>query len=212
MGRELATALADLEEEKVHEIVTQRLKAGDDPYSLLEELRDGLSIVGERYNKNEYFLSELIMSGEIFKEATSLIEPLLKTKPPREALGKVVIGTPQGDIHDMGKNIVVMLLRGAGFEVFDLGVDVAPQTFLEKLQKTQASILGFSALMTPSFMPMKETVEALKKAGLRGKVKVIIGGGVTNEMVREYVGADAQPIDGMEGVEICRKFVRGDRA
>ena len=208
MGSNLADAIADLEEQEVLKMVAQRLEAGDEPLSLVEQLRQGMNIVGERYKNKEYFLSELIMASEIFKEAAAVIEPRLTKDSTPEVLGKVVVGTAQGDIHEIGKNILAVLLRSAGFEVHDLGVDVAPQTFLHELKETQAPLLGISGLITPSFEPMKETVQALENAGLREKVKVIIGGGVTTEWVRQYVGADAQTLDAMEGVDLCRKFVK----
>ena len=208
MGSELTTAMADLKEQEVQELVVQRLQSAVIPNVLLEELHQGLDIVGERYSKNEYYLSELILSSEIFKQAAALIEPHIKNEGVKKVIGKVVIGTPRGDIHDIGKNIAVTLLKIAGFEVFDLGVDVNPQIFIEKIQETNASILGLSVLITPAFKPMKETVDLLNQAGLRDRVKVIIGGGVTNEQVRDYVGADAQTMDAAEGVEICKKFVK----
>ena len=196
MAKTLAQALADLEE---------------DPFKLIEELRYGMEIVGERYKKGGYFLSELIMSGEIFRDAMSLIEPKVKAAAPRVMLGRVVIGTAQGDIHDIGKDIAATILRTAGFEVFDLGVDVVPQMFVEKIKETGATILGMSALITTSFGSMKETVNILAKEGLRDSVKVIIGGGVTTPTVREYVGADAQTLDAVEGLDLCRKFVSSGR-
>ena len=211
MSKTLADALADLEEETVRQMVEDRLKAEEDPFKLIEELRGGMEIVGERYRKGDYFLSELIMSSEIFKDAMSLIEPLVRAAAPRVALGRMVMGTAQGDIHDMGKNITATLLRTAGFEVFDLGVDVAPQAFVDKIKETGATILGMSALITPSFGSMKEAVDILVKEGLRDKVKVIIGGGVTTPTARDYVGADAQTLDAMEGLELCREFVGAAR-
>lgn len=211
MTKTLANTLADLEEEAVRQMVEDRLKAEEDPFKLIEELRGGMDIVGERYRKGDYFLSELIMSSEIFKDAMSLIEPLVKAAAPGVALGRMVMGTAQGDIHDMGKNITATLLRTAGFEVFDVGVDVAPQAFVDKIKETGATILGMSALITPSFGPMKEVVDILVNEGLRDKVKVIIGGGVTTPTARDYVGADAQTLDAMEGLELCREFVGAGR-
>lgn len=211
MTKTLANALADLEEEAVRHTVEDRLKAEEDAFKLIQELRDGMEIVGERYRKGDYFLSELIMSSEIFKDAMSLIEPMVRTAVPVVALGSVVMGTAQGDIHDIGKNITATLLRTAGFDVFDLGVDVAPQAFVDRIKETGATILGMSALITPSFGPMKEAVDILTREGLRDKVKVIIGGGVTTPTARDYVGADAQTLDAVEGLELCREFVGAGR-
>ena len=207
MEGKLAKAVADLDEEGAVELVEEGLKVGVAPYTFIEECRQGMDMVGELYRKKTYFLSELIMSSEVFKAVMKRLGPLLEAGSEGQVVGRVVLGTPQGDIHDIGKGITATLLQTAGFKVFDLGVDVAPQTFVAKLKETGAQILGMSALLTPSFGPMKEAVELLAREGLRGKVKVIIGGGVTTEVVREYVGADAQTLDVMEGVEVCRRFV-----
>ena len=207
---ELAEALANLEEDKVRELVQKRIASNSDPMSLVDELRQGMDIVGERYKSKEYFLSELIISGEIFKESMAAIEPKLKGANRGEPLGKIVLGTVKGDIHNIGKDIVATLLTAAGFEVYDLGIDVPSDKFIDKLQETGSSILGMSGLLTPAFESMKETVKALEAAGLRSKVKVIIGGGIVTEQVGKYVGADAFTDDASEGVETCRGFVRAN--
>ena len=205
---ELAEALANLEEDNVNEIVKKRLDAGEDPLSILDECRQGMDIVGERYKAGDYFLSELIVSGEIFKESMKLIEPNLKADQDSSQAAKVVLGTVKGDIHNIGKDIVTILLKGAGFEVYDLGIDVPPQAFVDKLKETGARILGMSGLLTPSFDSMKETVESVKEAGLRDEVKIVIGGGVVTEIVQRHTGADAFTDDGLEGVDICKRFVQ----
>jgi len=205
---EIAEALANLEEDKVNELVKNRLDAGEDPMSLLDECRQGMDIVGDRYKAGEYFLSELIVSGEIFKESMNLIEPRMKAGQGSEQATKVVLGTVKGDIHNIGKDIVAILLKGAGFEVYDLGIDVPPQAFVDKLKETGAPILGMSGLLTPSFDSMKETVESVKEAGLRDKVKIVVGGGIVTEIVQRHTGVDAFTNDGLEGVEICRRFAK----
>jgi len=204
---ELAEALAGLEEDKVAKLVQQKLDSGDDPMAILNDCRRGMDIVGERYKAGDYFLSELIVSGEIFKDSMKLIEPLLKTGANASAT-KIVLGTVKGDIHNIGKDIVAVLLKGAGFEVYDLGIDVKPAAFVDKLKETGAPILGMSGLLTPSFDSMKETIEAVKEAGLRDKVKIVIGGGVVTELVQRHTGADAFTDDGLEGVEICKQFAK----
>ena len=204
---EIANGLADLEEEKVAGLVTEKLSGGVDPAALVAELRQGMGIVGERYKTGDYFLSELIVSGEIFKDSMKLIEPHLGTTAEGETPAKIVLATVKGDIHNIGKDIVAVLLKGAGFEVYDLGTDVSPQALVDKLKETEAGILGMSGLLTPSFDSMKETVEAIAAAGLRDKVKIIIGGGVVTELVQRHTGADAHTDDGLEGVHICRRFV-----
>jgi 5-methyltetrahydrofolate--homocysteine methyltransferase len=165
-----------------------------------------MNFVGERYKAGEYFLSELIVSGEIFKESMKLIEPHLKTNNRSSKMIKVVLGTVKGDIHNIGKDIVALLLKVYGFEVYDLGIDVPPNAFIDKLKETNATILGMSGMLTPSFEMMRETVEVLKTAKLRGNVQVIIGGGIVTELVKRYTGADAWTDDALEGVEICKRL------
>jgi methanogenic corrinoid protein MtbC1 len=167
-----------------------------------------MDIVGQRYKSGEYFLSELIVSGEIFKDSMKIIEPHLKAGREGDRLSQIVLGTVKGDIHNIGKDIVAILLKGAGFEVHDLGIDVAPGTFVDKLKETGALILGMSGLLTPSFESMKETVQAVEAAGMRNKVKIIIGGGIVTELVKKHTGADAFTDDGLEGVEICKRFAQ----
>jgi 5-methyltetrahydrofolate--homocysteine methyltransferase len=136
----------------------------------------------------------------------AIIEPKLEGLV-QERIGKMVIGTPKGDIHDLGKNIFTTLAKGAGFEVHDLGVDVPIEKFVEAVEKVKPDVLGFSALITTAFEPMKIVVDQLSAKGLRDSLKVIVGGGVTNDKVREYVGADAQVNDAVKGLDLCRAFV-----
>ena len=206
---DLANAIADLKEDEVKKIVQDRIAAGTDPLSIVDECRKGMEIVGDRYKNKEYFLGELIMSGEIFKDAMSVIEPRLKVGQAGKPLAKMVLGTAKGDIHNIGKDIAATLLKVAGFEIYDVGIDVPPDVFVQKIKETGAPILGISGLLTPSFESMKQTIQALEAAGLRDRVKGIIGGGIVTEVVRKYVGADAFTDDAPEGVEICRKFVVG---
>lgn len=208
---QLAEALANLDEDEVAKLVRERVDAGVQAVSIVNECRTGMDIVGERYKRGEYFLSELVVSGEIFKDCMRVIEPHLKTGEQTDTVARIVLGTVKGDIHNIGKDIVALLLTAAGFEVYDLGIDVEPRVFVEKLAETGAPILGMSGLLTPSFDAMKETVEALEGAGLRGKVRVVVGGGVVTEMVRKYVGADAYASDGLRGVDLCKEFARGLR-
>jgi methanogenic corrinoid protein MtbC1 len=203
---ELANAIADLKEDEVKEIVKSRIYSGADPMSIVDECRKGMEIVGERYKNKEYFLGELIMSGEIFKEAMATVGPKLKAGQSAKPIAKMVLGTAKGDIHNIGKDIVATLLNAAGFEIYDVGIDVAPEVFVNKLKETGASILGISGLLTPSFESMKLTVQAMEAGGLRDNVKIIIGGGIVTEIVRKYVGADAFTDDASEGIEICKKL------
>lgn len=206
MSETLATMLAELKEEETLKEVAKALDAGTDPLQLLEGLRDGMSEVGRLFEEKEYYLSELIMSAEIFKQAVALIEPRLAAGSGTPK-GSVVLGTVKGDIHDIGKNIVAALLRCDGYEVHDLGVDIPAEAFVRKLQETGAPVLALSGLLTLAFDSMKETVESLGQAGLRDKVKVIIGGGPVNEKVMEYAGADAWGMDAAQAVKLVDRFV-----
>ena len=205
---ELSSALANLEEDKVSQLIKKELASGKEGMAVLAELRKGMDEVGQRYKKGEYFLSELIVSGEIFKESMKMLEPAL-TKDGGGPTTGIVIGTVKGDIHNIGKDIVVTMLKGAGFEVYDLGIDVPVKVFVDKVVETKAKVVGMSGLLTPSFESMKQTVDALKEAGLRDKVKIIIGGGVVTELVKRHTGADAFTDDAMEGLEIIGKWAKG---
>jgi len=205
---EIGRALGALKFTEVMALVDQAIAAGRDPLDILEDCRSGMDQVGELYSRGEYFLAELIMSADLFKKAAAKLEPLLLNNPGRAALGAAVIATPQGDIHDIGKNIVATLLKAAGFEVYDLGVDVPPETIVEQTVKTEAKIVALSALITPTFESMKKTVDLLKERNLREGRFVIVGGGPTSLAVRDYVGADAWTLDPKAGVNLCRRFAQ----
>ena len=168
---------------------------------------EGMSIVGEKFEKGEYFLSELIVAGEIGKEITKLLDPYLKAEETRlEKLGRVVIGTVRGDLHDIGKNIVAMMLEAAGFEVVDLGADVPPEKFVEAVKEHDANIVAMSALLTVTMPEMKNVIDELKKTGLRDKVKVIVGGAPVTEEYAKSIGADGYGETAVEGVRICKQW------
>ena len=209
MSEGLSKALVELERDEVIKTVKSRAEKGEDPIQILEECRRGMTIVGERFQKGEYFLAELLLSAEIFKGAVAILEPYLAKARPSKPLGKVVLATLRGDIHDLGKNIVATLLRAQGFEVYDLGVDVDPAVGVKKVKETKPEFVGFSALITTAFASMKEAAEMLEEAGLRDQLKLMIGGGVTTPMVKDYVGADFQTTDAMEGVAYCMKVIGG---
>jgi 5-methyltetrahydrofolate--homocysteine methyltransferase len=203
---DIANALADLKIDDVPRMVKEKLDAGVDAMSIIDECRQGMEIVGERYKEGRYFLGELIVSGKILESSMKVVETELADSIKPGDATVVVIGTVKGDIHQLGKDLVAVLLKGAGFEVHDLGIDVAPQAFVDKIRETGATILGMSGLLTTSFTSMKDTVDAVVEAGLRDKVKVVVGGGVVTELVLRHTGADAFTRDGLEGVDICKRF------
>jgi methanogenic corrinoid protein MtbC1 len=207
MAKDLVNTLADLKEEEALKIVKDRLSAGEDSLKILEDARKGMEIVGNRFASSDYFIPDLVYSGEILKEVTELVKPKLNKAAESKKLGKIVFGTVAGDIHDIGKDIVVFMLDVNGFEVHDLGVDVPVQKFVEKIKETDAPIVGLSGFLALAFDSMKETVEAIKAAGLRDKVKVMIGGGQITDEVKNYTGADAYGKDAMTGVTLAKKWI-----
>ena len=207
MSEELTKAVADLEEKEALKLTQEKLDRGENPQSVLEESRKGMELVGKRFSDGEYFLPELIYSGEIFKEIAEIVKPKLTQDVQSKRIGKCIIGTVAGDIHDIGKDIVVFMLDVSGFEVYDLGVDVPPQKFVEKIKETNAPIVGLSGFLTLAFDSMKETVEAIKEAGLRDKVKIMIGGGQIDDEIRKYAGADAYGRDAMTGVTLAKQWL-----
>ena len=206
MAKDLVKALSDLKEQEVVKIVEERLRAKEDPLKILEDARKGMEIVGKRFASSEYFIPDLVYSGEILKSVTELVKPNLTKAAEGKKLGKIVFGTVAGDIHDIGKDIVVFMLDVNGFEVHDLGVDVPAQKFVEKIKETGAPIVGLSGFLTLAFDSMKQTLEAIKAAGLRDKVKVMIGGGQITEEVTKYTGADAYGKDAVAGVILAKKW------
>lgn len=206
MGENLAQALVDFKEDIVLAEVGRRLDEGEDPISIIRDLQEGMRMIGDRFNTGEFFLSELLMSADVFTKTMNVLEPKLKGKSI-EMIGKIVIGTPRGDLHEIGKNIFATVAKAAGFEIHDLGVDVPPERFIEAVENVKPQALGFSALITTAFKVMKETVDLLVEKGLRDDLKIIVGGGVVTESVMNYVGADAYTLDAMEGLNKCQEML-----
>ena len=203
---DLGQALVHLEKDRVNAIVEDKLRNGIPPLEIVKELNDGMIDIGERFASCEYFISELIYSSHIMKEIMVRLEPLFAQMDPSESGRIVVIGTVKGDIHDIGKNIVVTLLKNANFRVIDMGIDVAADRFAEKLKETGAKVLGLSCLLNIGFEEMRNVVDTLTRIGIRDQAKVIIGGQPTDEKVREYVGADYYASDMVAGVKICKEI------
>ena len=211
MNSQLARLLADLEEETVLKLVQQRLDAGDNPLLIIDECNQGMREVGQRYERGEYFVAGLIMSGEIFREVVELVHPLLEQQSQGNASGRVLVGTVSGDIHDIGKNMFGMLLSCHGFKVIDLGADVPSDVFAAKVVEVKPDFVGLSGLITASFEMMKETVTALQKEAKEHGLSfpIIIGGGMIDDQVCQYVGADYWVPDAMAGVRLCEELLKG---
>jgi methanogenic corrinoid protein MtbC1 len=209
MAKGLAKLLSDLKEPEALQFVKKALTEGADPLALLNEASEGMKIVGQRFAKEEYFIPDLIFSGEILKGIVKILEPHLKTVKEVKRLGKVVVGTVAGDIHDIGKDLVVFMLDVNGFEVLDLGVDVPAQKFVDAVKESGSKVVGLSGFLTLAFESMKTTVDAIKQAGIRDKVKIMIGGGQIDEQVRGYTGADAYGRDAVAAVELAKGWIGG---
>ncbi|MDW8033789.1 MAG: corrinoid protein [Nitrososphaerota archaeon] len=203
----LREAIVNLDLDASKNLTKECLEKGISPSEIVSE---GISVameeVGKKFESSEYFLSELIVAGEIGKEITQMLKPYLKESEIRKK-GKVVIGTVKGDLHDIGKNIFGMMLEAAGFEVIDLGTDVPPEKFVEAARNIKPDIIGMSALLTVTMGEMENVINALKEAGLRDKVKVIVGGAPLTEEFARKIGADAYGKDAVAGVEICKTWV-----
>ena len=205
MTQELVQAITDMREEDALQLTTQLLDSGTDPVVILDDCREAMTIVGKRFENGDCFIPELILAGEILGEISATVKPRLQQNAEAKKIGKVVLGTVQGDIHDIAKDIVGFMLDVNGFEVTDLGVDVPPGKFVETVKQTGARIVGLSGFLTLAFDPMKSTVQALKEAGL-DEVKVMIGGGQIDEQIREYTGADAYGKDAMAAVALAKQW------
>jgi methanogenic corrinoid protein MtbC1 len=207
-SEELVSAIVNLDERRAVETTKRRLEAGEDPLRILEDLTKAANVIGEKYERGELFIADLVMAGEILKEVSDPVRAKLRELGKvRSPIGKLVIGTVQGDIHDIGKNITVTMAEAAGFEVIDLGVDTAPEKFVDAIRKYEPDIVGMSGLLTLAIESMKKTVDAIKAAGLRDKVRVIIGGGRVDQYAKEYTGADAWTNSAAEGVRIMLKWM-----
>jgi methanogenic corrinoid protein MtbC1 len=209
MSKKLINAIADMKEEEALKLVREMVESGSDPMEILEAARKAMDIVGQRYEKGTYFLPELMLAGEMLTQITDIIKPELAKMPEVRRLGKVVIGTVDGDIHDIGKNIVSFMLDVNGFDVLDLGIDVPPQKFTEAIRDFQPQVVGLSGFLTLAFDTMKETIEAIQAAGLRDQVKIMVGGGQMDDQVRAHTGADAYGRDAMAAVKLAKDWIGG---
>jgi 5-methyltetrahydrofolate--homocysteine methyltransferase len=207
MAKNLVELMSDLMEEEALALVREKIAQGTDPNQILDDARSAMEVVGKRFESCEYFIPDLMMAGEILKEISELVKPLMLKEKGAQKSGKVIIGTVAGDIHDIGKDIVTFMLDVSGFDVLDLGIDVPVETFVAKIKEFQPQVVALSGFLTLAFDSMKQTVEAIEKAGLRDKVKIMIGGGQMDDEVRKYVKADAYGKDAVAGVQLTRKWI-----
>ncbi|MFA7695338.1 MAG: corrinoid protein [Methanoregula sp.] len=198
-GEEFVNALVDLDETKCIELLNQRIAAKEDPLLILEDIRKATDIVGKRFEEGRYFVSDLMMVGEILSQAMVILKPVFGEHKVASR-GTIVVGTVEGDVHDIGKNIVTALLEAEGFTVVDIGVDQPPEVFVKAIQEHHPVVVSMSGLLTEAIESMKKTVDAIKAAGLRDKVKIIIGGGRCDEEAREHTGADEWADDAAVGI------------
>ncbi|NLZ38957.1 MAG: cobalamin-binding protein [Firmicutes bacterium] len=212
LKQDLVAAVKELEEEKVLELSETALRVGMEPLELLETINEGMLLVGQLYENKTYFIADLIMAGLIFKEVLGLEEMTkLFYSKNKKKMGRIVLGTVQGDLHDIGKDIFRGLAETNNFEVIDIGVDVPKEAFVKKVREQKPEIVGMSGILTYTVDAMKEVVDALKEAGLRDQVKVIIGGGHLTDKTCSYIGADAFANDAFDGVKICLQWIKSSQ-
>jgi methanogenic corrinoid protein MtbC1 len=199
-------SIVNLDIEGVKHACKDALGAGLEPYRLVQSLGSGMEIVGQKYEKQEYFLADLMMAGEAMKEGMAILNPHFKIES-MSPLARVVLGTVRGDLHDIGKNIVRMFLEAAGFEVSDLGVDVSADVFVDAVRDYKPHILGMSALLTTTMPEMRTVIEEIERARARNKVKIIIGGAPVSSEYGKDIGADGTGSDAVHGVNLCKTWM-----
>ena len=207
MSQRLVAAIADLDENQALALTKEVLADGTDPMQVLDDCRSAMEIVGERFEEKQYFISELLLAGEMLKDISGEVKPLLQQDDGDETKGKVLVGTVKGDIHDIGKDIVVFMLEINGFDVKDLGVDVPVETFVEAIESFDPDIVALSGFLTLSYDAMKTTVGAIQEAGLRDGIKVMVGGGTVDQRICDYAGADAFGADALAAVSLADQWM-----
>lgn len=206
MPEQLINAIADMDEERALALTTELLDSGTAPTEILADCRAAMELVGKRFEHGEYFIPELILAGEMLKAISAEVKPRMTVGHDDKKGAKVVVGTVKGDIHDIGKDIVVFMLDVNGFQVYDLGIDVPVQTFVDTIAEVHPSVVALSGFLTLAYDSMKETVTAIERAGLREAVKIMVGGGTVDEQVCKYAGADAFGLDAMAAVSLAKQW------
>ena len=206
MSAALIDAIAEMEDERAISLATEMIEGGTSPLEILDSCKAGMAIVGDRFEKGEYFVPELILAGEMLKQISEIVKPHLTAGGDAPKLGRVLLGTVTGDIHDIGKDIVHFMLEVNGFEVHDLGVDVPVDTFVQAVREDRPDVVALSGFLTLSYDAMRDTVTALQTAGLRDGVKIMIGGGTVDDQVRVFAGADAFGLNAMDAVNMAKSW------
>ena len=207
MSKQLVAAIADMREEEALKLVREMVESGSAPMAILDAAREAMDLVGKRYDEEIYYLPELMLAGEMMNQIMEVVKPKLPTTQAIKRRGKVIIGTVEGDIHDIGKNIVTFMLDANGYEVLDLGVNVPAQKFIEAIREFQPQVVGLSGFLTLAFDAMKNTIQEITNAGLREKVKIMVGGGQINDQVKAYAGADAYGKSAMMAVNLAKAWI-----
>jgi trimethylamine corrinoid protein len=211
LKEQLTDAIAEMQEDEAYRLAETMLAEGQAPQSVLDGAREAMTIIGARFEKGEYFLPELIIAGELLRRIGDLVKPRLAAASPQGGTqGKVLIGTVAGDIHDLGKDIVIFMLDVNNFQVMDLGVDVPADKFIEAIKEFKPQVVGLSGFLTLAFEQMKRTVEAISTAGLRDHVKIMIGGAIMDDKAAKFIGADAYGADAAEAVKLAKSWTGGN--
>jgi methanogenic corrinoid protein MtbC1 len=209
MSEQLIEALSTMKEKEALSLAEELLEKGTDPLDILQDCKKAMAIVGDNFASGKYFLPELVMAGEMLLQIAKIIKPKLQTVVESENIGTVVLGTVEGDLHDIGKDIVGLMLEVSGFRVTDLGIDVPPAKFVDSVKENKPQVVALSGFLTLAFDSMKATVDALAEAGLRDQVKIIIGGGQIDDEVLRHTGADDYGLDAMDAVSLAKQWVGG---
>jgi 5-methyltetrahydrofolate--homocysteine methyltransferase len=210
MKKKLIKAIADMNEQEALQLAQSMLENGEDPQVILDAGSEAMSRIGDRYDAEEYYLPELILAGDMMRQLGEIVKPKLRPDAAQsKTLGTVVIGTVAGDIHDIGKDVVAFMLEVNNFQVHDLGVDVNESSFVDKIREAKPDVVGMSGFLTLGYEQMKKTVDAIKQAGMRDQVKIMIGGSIMNEESAEYAGADAYGADANAAVKLAKSWKGG---
>ncbi|MFZ7132756.1 MAG: cobalamin B12-binding domain-containing protein [Eubacteriales bacterium] len=206
----LSENLGDLKDNQVFELISKFLQdhpTKEQANQLIKAAQDGMAIVGERFESGEYFVGDLIFGGEVITEIIDLIYPIIGQEMTNEKIGKILLGTVEGDLHDIGKNIFKVMARASGFEVYDIGIDQPVEAFVSAIKEMKPDILGMSGVLTLALDSMKNTVTAVKSEDLDKNMKIIIGGNPVNKDACLFIGADAYTVNAVEGLAICKDWM-----